>query len=337
MLNSKLNSLNWYLPIIILCILCMVKNDAFAQPPNNECASAELLCMDESTLGTTAGATPGIDLCFTSNASVWYSFVTNDLGGTVNVVVNRDSTCNNPGETGNGLQGVVVSSTVPCDPATMTNESACVAGEYGFTLTAAGLLPNTEYWIQVDATINDQGNPTSCDFNIIVTGPGISISAGPDKTIVPGQSVALEGSGADSYSWNPTNTLDFPNDANPMANPVETTTYTLTGTRDGCTSTDEVTVFIVEPITAPNAFTPNGDGINDVWEINGIDRFPNVIVEVYSRWGQRVFSSVGYITPWNGTNEGNYIPEGTYYWVIQLNDESLSEEQPITGYIAIVR
>lgn len=337
MLNSKLNRLNWHVLILLLCIVCIGKNDAFSQPPNDDCISAEYLCMDESTMGTTAGATPGSDLCFISNASVWYSFTTNENGGTVNVIVNRDSTCNNPGSTGNGLQGVVIASTIPCDIATMSPASNCVAGEFGFVLSAPGLLPETEYWIQVDATINDQGNPTSCDFDIIVTGPGVSVSAGPDQTIVPGQSIMLEGSGAVTYSWNPTNTLDLPSSATPNASPTETTTYTLTGSRDGCTSTDNVTVFIVEPITAPNAFTPNGDGINDVWEINGINRFPNVIVEVYSRWGQRVYSSVGYITPWNGTNNGKYLPEGTYYWVIQLNDESLSEEQPITGYVAIVR
>jgi len=276
-------------------------------------------------------------LNFKIGPSVWYSFITNDIGGNVNVIVNRDSICNGTGSTGDGLQGVAFIASVPCDEASMSPVSNCLSGEYGFTLSAPGLLPNTEYWIQVDALINSLGNPTSCEFDIIVTGPGVNVNAGPDMTIVAGQSVTLDGSGADTYSWNPTNTLSAPSSATPTATPTVTTTYTLTGSRDGCTSTDNVTIFISQPITAPNAFTPNGDGINDFWEISGINRFPNAIVEVYSRWGQRLFSSVGYATPWNGTHNGDYIPEGTYYWVIQLNDSSIEDSEPITGYVAIVR
>ena len=127
------------------------------------------------------------------------------------------------------------------------------------------------------------------------------------------------------------------NTATPTASPSTTTTYTVEGERNGCFSYDEVTVFIVDPIDAPNAFTPNGDGFNDTWEIDGINRFPNVIVEVYNRWGQRVFSSVGYIQEWNGTRDGNYLPEGTYYWVVQLNDPDIDGDKPITGYVAIIR
>lgn len=322
------------------CVFILCIGNIRAQiipPPNNLCANAAFLCMDESTSGTVSGATPGNNICFIPHATVWYSFTTNEIGGNVNVVVNRDTLCNPPGFTGNGLQGVVFTADFPCDTNSMTPVSNCLAGEFGFVLSAPGLDPNTEYWIQVDALINDQGSVTSCDFNITVTGPGVSINAGPDKTIVAGQSVNLEGSGATSYSWNPSSTLENASSANPLASPQETTTYTLTGSRDGCTSTDNVTVFIVDPIKAPNAFTPNGDGFNDEWLINGIDRFPNAIVEVYSRWGQRVFSSVGYISAWNGTRDGTYLPEGTYYWVIQLNDPGIDDEKPLTGYVAIIR
>lgn len=323
---------------LLLTLFIMVSfHFSYAQPPNDDCISAQFLCMDDPTLGTTAAASPGNNICFIPHATVWYSFTTNELGGNVNVIVNRDSTCNTPGSTGDGLQGVVFISDTPCDIATMTPVSNCLSGEYGFVLSAPSLLPETQYWIQIDGIVNDQGDTTSCDFTVNVTGPGVSVSAGPDLTIVAGQSINLEGAGAVTYSWNPTNTLDNPASQTPLANPTETTTYTLTGSRDGCTSSDNMTVFIIDPIKAPNAFTPNGDGYNDTWDIEGIYRFPNAIVEVYSRWGQRIFSSVGYITEWNGTNNGTYIPEGTYYWVIQLNDPGIDNEEPITGYVAIIR
>jgi len=325
--------------IILLTALILIglSKSAFAQPPNDDCFSAQILCMDETTLGTTAGASAGNNICFIPHASVWYSFTTNDIGGNVNVIVDRDTICNTPGSTGDGLEGVVFTADSPCDIATMTAVSNCLSGEYNFVLSAPSLAPNTEYWIQIDALINDQGDTTSCDFSIAVTGPGVSISAGPDHIIVAGQGALLLGSGADTYSWTPSNTLDNPSSASPVATPTETTTYLLTGSRNGCSSTDNVTVFIVDPLKVPNAFTPNGDGFNDTWEINRIELFPNVIVEVFNRWGQRVFSSVGYSNPWNGTNDGNYLPEGTYYWVIQLNDPGIENEVALTGFVAIIR
>jgi gliding motility-associated-like protein len=337
MQNTMLFKLNWIVRSLLILLFFIAWRGVFGQPPNDDCVTAQYLCMNETTMGTTAGASPGNDICFTANATVWFSFITNDIGGNVNVVVDRDSLCNSSGTTGNGLQGVVFTADSPCDVASMTPVSNCLEGEYGFVLSAPGLLPETEYWIQIDGILNGLGTPTSCDFEITVSGPGVNVNAGPDKTIVAGQTVTLEGSGATTYSWNPTNSLNNPTSATPLASPAVTTTYTLTGTRDGCTSSDNVTVFIQAPIEAPNAFTPNGDGYNDLWEIAGINRFPNAIVEIYSRWGQRIFSSVGYISPWNGTHDGSYIPEGTYYWVIQLNDESLSSEEPITGYVAIIR
>lgn len=323
--------------LLLGLILLAFQNSALAQPPNDDCFSAQIICMDESTQGTTQGASAGNNICFTPHASVWYSFTTNDLGGDVNVIVDRDSTCNTPGSTDDGLEGVVFTADFPCDVATMSAVSNCLSGEYNFVLSAPSLAPDTEYWIQIDALINDQGDTTSCDFSIAVTGPGVSINAGPDRIIVIGQGVVLEGSGADTYSWTPSNSLSNSTIANPVASPSETTTYILTGSRNGCTSTDNVTVFITDPLKVPNAFTPNGDGFNDVWEIDRVELFPNVIVEVFNRWGQRVFSSVGYNNPWNGTNDGNYLPEGTYYWVIQLNDPGIENEQALTGFVAIVR
>jgi len=320
----------------VLFFILLAAN-AMAQPPNNNCATAQQLCMDESIRGTTIDATPDDTICFMSNASVWYTFSTNEIGGNASVVVDRDTLCSIPGTTGDGLQGVIIFSTIPCDIDNALEISNCAAGEFQLILTAPNLLPNTQYWVQIDGKKNDQGMPTACNFDIRVTGPGVSISAGPDRTIVAGQSTELEGTGATTYNWSPANTLTNQTTPNPTASPTETTVYTLTGTRDGCTATDHATVFIVDPIQAPNMITPNGDGINDTWEIGGIQRFPNVVVEIYSRWGQRVFISIGYAKDWDGTRDGKPLPVGTYFWVIQLNDPEILGEQKLTGYIAIVR
>jgi len=86
-----------------------------------------------------------------------------------------------------------------------------------------------------------------------------------------------------------------------------------------------------------NAFTPNGDITNDFWWIENIDLYPDALVEVYNRWGDRVFSAKNYNnsydSAWDGTYKGEVLPSATYYYVITLNNE----EAPYTGTVNIIR
>jgi len=81
------------------------------------------------------------------------------------------------------------------------------------------------------------------------------------------------------------------------------------------TVTNEIKTLI------PNAISPNGDGKNDVWKLNFIElMYPNATVEVYNQWGQQIFSSTGYAVPWNALYLGERVPDGTYYYIIHLNN-----------------
>jgi gliding motility-associated-like protein len=73
-------------------------------------------------------------------------------------------------------------------------------------------------------------------------------------------------------------------------------------------------------LTVPNTFTPNNDGINDYWNIKGIEKYPAAIVQVFSRYGQKVFESKGYSQPFDGRIGGSPLPPGVYYYIINLND-----------------
>jgi gliding motility-associated-like protein len=86
-------------------------------------------------------------------------------------------------------------------------------------------------------------------------------------------------------------------------------------------------------IRPPNAFSPNGDGINDTWVIAGLAQYPDCIVEVFNRYGQKVFRSNGYGSSWNGTLNGAALPIGTYYYVIQLRNG----DKPLSGSITILK
>lgn len=82
-----------------------------------------------------------------------------------------------------------------------------------------------------------------------------------------------------------------------------------------------------------NAFSPNGDGINDRWELPFLEQFTNCRVQVFDRYGRVIFTSTGYSNPWNGTINGNAAPIGTYYYIIDLRNG----EKPISGYVVLLR
>ena len=82
----------------------------------------------------------------------------------------------------------------------------------------------------------------------------------------------------------------------------------------------------------PNVFTPNGDGVNDIWEIVNIDMFPEAEVYVFNRWGQLMYTSKGYTEPWDGRYRGHFVPTGTYMYIIDL----FNDEEPYEGTVTII-
>jgi len=96
------------------------------------------------------------------------------------------------------------------------------------------------------------------------------------------------------------------------------------------TVTNEINTLI------PNAISPNGDGKNDVWKLEFVSLlYPEARVEIYNRWGQQLFSSQGYSSPWDGTYNNELVPDGTYYYVIDLNDPN--EPEPFKGAILVLK
>jgi len=102
-------------------------------------------------------------------------------------------------------------------------------------------------------------------------------------------------------------------------------TYTVSiDDANGCGPivTRGITVPAPEDLILYDAITPNGDQVNDEWNIHVINCFPDAIVRIFSSWGTRVFESeAGYPVPWNGKFNGKDLPAGTYYYVIDLNGD----------------
>jgi gliding motility-associated-like protein len=212
-----------------------------------------------------------------------------------------------------------------------------------------GLPISNDSAIQVGYPVNDtdfyrveiiNSGCSASDVGYVIRGQAPDVDAGPDETILNGESIEIGGNPTSSvagstFNWTPSLSLNNAEAANPFATPEETTLYAVVVTDQlGCQNTDSVVITVVNAFEVPSGITPNGDGKNDVWELDFIEKYPNARVIVINRWGQEVFSSDGYEVPWDGTMDGSQLPVGTYYYIIDLKTDLL---EPLTGPITIMR
>lgn len=173
---------------------------------------------------------------------------------------------------------------------------------------------------------------------IVTVHPYPIVNAGPDLFVLQGGQTTIAatvtGSSNYSYNWSPAAYLNSNTILQPITKPATDITYTLRVTgAGGCSSTDNVFVKVLLDPEVPTAFSPNGDGINDVWNIKYISSYPGAVITVFDRYGKQVFVSTGYNTPWDGTFSGKPLPVGTYYYII----DPKNGRKPSTGSVTIVR
>lgn len=211
------------------------------------------------------------------------------------------------------------------DQSTKDSRATVVYGwDFGDTGTSTAASPTHAY------TTANTFNPglslsytgvTGCTNNV---SKSVIVSAAPTVTIDPaaptiavGESVQLLAQGASSYSWSPPDGLSSTSVDNPLANPVITTTYTVTGSNGGCTGVGTVTVTVSgtsATMNIPNVFTPNGDGANDQLIMQTNDG--QCTVSVFDPSGRKVFEEQGSPVIWDGNYNGSPAPAGTYFYVI---------------------
>ncbi|MFT3884696.1 MAG: gliding motility-associated C-terminal domain-containing protein [Flavobacteriales bacterium] len=324
--------------LLIALAAMLLAGAAHAQPPNASCAGALTLCAAQPRTGNNTGAdlvTPGF--CPGTAATLWYTFTTNSVGGVANVSVTGID-CPALAGRGKELNVVVLSGDGSCAFNSFHSVSPCARDTSAIAVTTDPLSPSATYWLLISGVAGGGATQfAQCGFSVSVSGPGVDVvnvdfDAGPDLQIAEGQSVALNATGGTTYLWTPNSGLSGDNVPDPIAQPQETTVYTVGTTIGNCAYFDQVTVEVVRLIQPMNMFTPNGDGINDVWEIPGIATYPQADVSVYDRWGQRVYHDVGYRVPF----DGHGLPAATYYWHIDLNRLN-GRSAPYTGYLTLVR
>jgi gliding motility-associated-like protein len=163
------------------------------------------------------------------------------------------------------------------------------------------------------------------------------ISAGPDLFVLDDGQKKTQATASGriiSYTWTPSIYLSDTTILQPtIIKPKEDTYYYLAVKgRGACISHDTLFIVSLAMPKPPNTFTPNGDGINDTWEIKYLDQYQGCLIEVYAPNGQLVFSNVGYTKAWDGTFKGNKLPTGTYYYVI----DPKSGRKKIAGYVTVI-
>lgn len=164
------------------------------------------------------------------------------------------------------------------------------------------------------------------------------IDAGPSFIVPQGTTVTfrpqVNGTNGIRFTWSPTANFANPNSLTQSIIAQRNQVYTLTAVGLGnCAASDTMSVKILMPVVVPNSFSPNGDGINDLWVIPNLAEYPGMTVEVYNRYGQMVYQSVGYGRPWDGTAKGQALPFATYYYIITLKNGYA----PLTGTVTIVK
>jgi len=235
-------------------------------------------------------------------------------------------------------------------------------GSVSNVIISGGVPPYTYKW--TDATGNTIGSNNSINGlatgeyklnvldtrcgNVVITYTIKAVSAEVAPPIVSDVQLCSSGSAVLSVS-NPSTTTTYRlYESSSSANPIDEKpgghfNVTVSGNRSyfisrlsGTCESGRAEVKVAVGLSAKdiaNTFTPNADGINDYWKISNIESYPSAIVQVFTRYGQKVFESKGYAKPFDGTTNGKQLPAGVYYFIISLNTNC----NVLSGSLTIVR
>ncbi|TDO19063.1 MBG domain-containing protein [Pedobacter duraquae] len=198
----------------------------------------------------------------------------------------------------------------------------------------------------VTVTVRDNGGTdnggvdvTTRSFTITVNAiPIVAISSDKGLSISKGDRVVLTATGGVSYSWrNAAGIVSGQNTAVLTVRPDVTATYEVTATNaGGCAEVQTITIEVVSDyiaVKATNLMTPNGDGKNDFFVIDNIDKYPGNVLKVFDRGGRVLFEKKDYDNSFDATIKGSPLKEGTYYYIIDFGPGQLKKK----GFITVVR
>ncbi|MBI1768431.1 MAG: VCBS repeat-containing protein [Bacteroidetes bacterium] len=315
---------------------------------NPQCKGQSISFADQSTFDSRGTLTykwtfDGVNISSLQNPSFTYNTANSY---SPNLLVSYGGACPN-----NVAKPLTVNA--PVVPKIQTTANPICVGDQT-TLSVTGNF-NSFNWVGVSGTTSsvaitqpalykvntvDANGCASKDSLTINLKPTLSLVATAKRTAISvGDTTQLIATaGADSYLWSPGKTLNDSIIANPIAKPLTTTAYIVVGKKTGfCNASDTVTVNVDTGgavIKPPVLFSPNGDTINDTWQIPDATNYPDWIMTIYDGHGSKIYQQKGYnsTNAWDGNFSGKASPDGTYFYVF-----SNSKDKPATGSVLVVR
>ncbi len=168
--------------------------------------------------------------------------------------------------------------------------------------------------------------------------PNPIADAGADQTIFYYETTTLQGTGGNQYLWSPASLTDNPISQTPTVHPQRDTWFILTVTdANGCKDEDSVfiKVNLINTIQIPNAFSPNGDGLNDEFRPIIPANITSFILTIYNRWGEKIFESTNSNKGWDGKFKNENQPIGTYIYTCSYLENGILKTQK--GAVLLIR
>lgn len=165
--------------------------------------------------------------------------------------------------------------------------------------------------------------------------------AGNDTVIVKGEVIHFNASGGVIYTWTPSDRLNFTEGNSPTGYYPDTGRYAYNvhiRSAAGCEGNDSIKIWVVNQPTlwVPNAFTPNGDGLNDFLRPISVGYSKIHYFRVFNRWGEMVFETNEFSKGWDGRYKGQFADIGTYYWLLNVSNR-FGKDEMIKGDAILIR
>jgi gliding motility-associated-like protein len=305
------------------------------------------ICLGQTATLTAGGATT---YSWSTTATTTSINVTPPVGTTTYTVTGTTSGCTATiiaTVTVNSLPTASGTGSTVCSGSTI-NLSSAGGGTYSWagpnSFTSTSQNPNIS-----PATVTDAGTYTVTVSNgictdtamvTVVVNPAPAIVTTGNATIMLGSSTPLTASGGTTYTWGPSTGLNCTGCSNPIATPTQTTTYCVLVSNGTCSDSSCVTVNVEMPcpnvteLEVPDAFSPNGDGINDLFIIQGWSAcMKEFKIFIYDRWGEKVFESEDADFNWDGTYKGKALDPAVFVYYIKAtftNDVDIDRKGNIT-------
>ena len=254
-------------------------------------------------------------------------------------IVNTAGAYSNILTTANGCDSIIITTLIV--DTIRTNQAVTICKGSAFTLPDATTVNTSGVYASTLATAN--GCDSIITTNLIVnTIPTAGVS--PDATLLPGLSTTLIAAGGGVYNWWPSSGLNTVNGNTVIAKPAATTLYCVSVTTNGCSDTICVKVTLENPcpttenLAVPSAFSPNADGKNDDFCLQGWDAcIEEFLINIYDRFGERAYTSTQTNFCWDGKYHGTVMDTQVFVYYIHAKYMNVDKAVTKKGNISLIR